>query len=553
MARMVPFPMLGTPSTAERRLYEGFLEQLDQTYVVYHSVRWVLSGRDGPQEGEADFVIAHPEDGILVLEAKGGGLTYEPATGKWRQTGRGGGHILDKDPFDQARSEMHSLVEILRGQTGWEEWMPSYGYGVAFPDTHYERAVHPAALPEFAIDRGDLDTLEARVREIQRYWARAGRKFGERGMDALAQALGFRVELRVPLKLEFDEEERQIVELTEEQSWVRAWIMNRHRAAVLGEAGSGKTLLAVRLAQDLAAAGKRTLLTCFNEPLAAHLRAWVGDTQGLEVRHFHDLCRHAATEAGIAVPDVDPADERTYYEETLPELLADAAAEVGPGFDAMVVDEAQDFRDWWWPSLLALHRDPDEGALYLFADNNQNLYGGKLPLGKEAELPLPGNLRNTREIHGFISVFYADGDGTHARGPKGRPVEVLDYSDTAGLVRLLEVVLRNLVDEEKVPLEDIVVLTPARPSKSPLRQLGHAGPFEFSERVETGKVLVSTVHRFKGLERPVVILAEIGDRHRDGYEQYLYVGGSRARSHLIVLAQEEVAARIREEARVAHP
>jgi hypothetical protein len=33
MARMVPFPMLPTDSAAERRLYEGFLEQIDDAFV----------------------------------------------------------------------------------------------------------------------------------------------------------------------------------------------------------------------------------------------------------------------------------------------------------------------------------------------------------------------------------------------------------------------------------------------------------------------------------------------------------------------------------------
>ena len=52
MARMVPFPMLPTTSTAERRLYEGFLEQLGDEYVVYHSVDWVLSDAASPNRAK---------------------------------------------------------------------------------------------------------------------------------------------------------------------------------------------------------------------------------------------------------------------------------------------------------------------------------------------------------------------------------------------------------------------------------------------------------------------------------------------------------------------
>ena len=101
MARMVPFPMLPTESSAERRLYEGFLTQLADEYVVYHSVDWVLGARkpgEAVVQGEADFILAHPVDGILILEAKGGELDYDPATRRWTQSGRSGRHHLDEDP-----------------------------------------------------------------------------------------------------------------------------------------------------------------------------------------------------------------------------------------------------------------------------------------------------------------------------------------------------------------------------------------------------------------------------------------------------------------------
>ncbi len=48
-----------------------------------------------------------------------------------------------------------------------------------------------------------------------------------------------------------------------------------------------------------------------------------------------------------------------------------------------------------------------------------------------------------------------------------------------------------------------------------------------------------------GLERPVVILAELGDKHLEDLRDYLYVGGSRARNHLVVLAAEPVARELR--------
>jgi hypothetical protein len=558
MARMVPFPMLPTDSAAERRLYEGFLEQLSDEYVVYHSVDWVIAGPRGPDEGEADFVIAHPELGVLALEAKGGRLDYDPATRRWTTTGRSGTHALDEDPFEQAKGAMHSLVRILQGQPGWDRWRPSYGFGVAFPDGAYDQPAHPGAPVEVAIDRGDLSRLADRVPEVMGYWSRPDRRFGAEGMDALAMALGFRVEIRVPLRLRFDEEDRKIVELTSDQAWVLAFVAHRRRAAVTGPAGSGKTMLAIALAKRLATAGHRTLLLCFNRRLAEHLRASVQDVSGIDATHFHALCAQLAAEAGVEVPvgaDAGPGDP--LFEHRLPEALAEAASRLGRRYDAIVVDEAQDFREWWWPALLSLHEDPDEGLLYVFADDNQNLYGGTrdtLPIEPEHHVgPIAHNLRNSKQIGEFVSVFYEGAEEPIARGPDGDPVQILGYADDEELAHLLAVVLRNLVEQEHVPLEDIVVLTPSGTGKSRLRALGSIDGFRLSETVEPSSVLATSIHAFKGLERPVVILAELGDKHLEDLDRYLYVGGSRARNHLIVLAAEPVARKLRQVTGVTGP
>lgn len=553
---MVPFPMLPTESSAERRLYEGFLAQLSDEYVVYHSVDWVLAPRaqgGAPIQGEADFLIAHPVDGLLVLEAKGGEVGYDPATRRWTQAGRGGRHFLDEDPFHQARDEMHSLKEILSHQPGWRRWMPSYGYGVAFPDGLYEHDAHPAARAAWAIDHDDLPRLAERVREVMLEWRHPGRRFGAEGMEALQRALGLRVEIRTPLKLRFDEEDRRIVELTQDQSYVLSYVTKRHRAAIVGPAGSGKTTLAVQVAKRLAASGKETLMTCFNWRLAGYLQELAAQTPHLHVSHFHELCREMAREAGLTVPPepATDADRKVYYEKTLPDLLEQAAGALGPRFGAMVVDEAQDFLPDWWPKLMRLHTHADDGYLFLFADSNQNLYGGVTPEDMvDLTLPLPANLRNTKPIHEFVSVFFQGEEAADARGPTGRPVEILPYRDEEDMVRLLGLVLKNL-EGEAVPLSDVVVLTPARADRSALRRRGRVNGYELSSEPEPGKVLACTIHGFKGLERPVVILAEIGERHPEDLARYLYVGGSRARNHLIVLATEPVARQLRTLAGVA--
>ena len=113
------------------------------------------------------------------------------------------------------------------------------------------------------------------------------------------------MEIRTPLRLRFDEEDKKIVELTDDQAWVLAFVANRTRAAVTGPAGSGKTLLAIQIAKRSADRGHRTLLTCFNRRLGRYLIELAGDVPNLDVLPFHQLCVKLANEAGLEIPKAD--------------------------------------------------------------------------------------------------------------------------------------------------------------------------------------------------------------------------------------------------------
>jgi len=58
-------------------------------------------------------------------------------------------------------------------------------------------------------------------------------------------------------------------------------------------------------------------------------------------------------------------------------------------------------------------------------------------------------------------------------------------------------------------------------------------------------VLVESIPRFKGLERRVVVLAGLRESRHGTLAQLLYVGASRARTHLVVIADEPTLARLR--------
>ena len=536
MAQMYPQPMHpDTRSHAERKLYVAFQSQLPDDYVVFHSVCWqVRDTTSGVRDGEADFVVAHPDSGILLVEVKGGRIRYEGQTGQWYSNENG-----IKDPFEQGREGKYSLLDKLKELPYWRDRWITVGYAAAFPDVKVKGDLRFDAPRELILDASDMADLAAWVNQALRYLQ--GRRpddhpLGTRGIEQLISNLSPLWDLRPLLSAEIVEERRELAQLTEEQFIMLDFLGRHRRVAISGCAGSGKTTLAVEKGRRLAGQGFRVLLTCFNVNLAEFLGSDEMLPRRLDVANFHKLAQGLVRKAGLA--HSGPRDDR-YFDDVLPELMMEAIERLGEQYDAIIVDEGQDFRDNWWVPLQCLLHDPDQDIFYVFFDDNQNLYRTAQTVPLEfAPLSLTRNCRNTQRIHQVVMQFYQSDQTPLAQGPWGRPVEVRTYAHLGGLKRYLRQVLHRLVVEGNVPPEDIVVLTPRGRERSHLWRLGPVGNFQLTDQwsAGSGEIFCSTVHSFKGLESPVVILAEIEPYGGQDLESILYVGCSRACNHLIVLA-----------------
>jgi hypothetical protein len=210
--------------------------------------------------------------------------------------------------------------------------------------------------------------------------------------------------------------------------------------------------------------------------------------------------------------------------------------------------------------------------VYVFGDVNQDLYHAREPDELGVVMPerppvyyLNEDRRCTRSIHEFAarySLTDTDAPPSLAVGPDGRPVEIFTYAEgSADACRdVLATVLRRIIDKGKVSALDVVVLTPRSPRSSwlmsasgspveawPYRLMPEYGPegTVLPPPTRGNEVRVATIHRYKGLESPVVVLAEIDLRVRpEDLAALLYVGATRARSHLVVVAGASVAAQL---------
>jgi hypothetical protein len=554
MARMVPNQLSpDTRSDAERLLYEAFRDKLEDDYIVFHSAAWLSQDRQGrPRDGEADFVIAHPQRGILVMEAKGGIIHYSPDTRQWTSADPHGQTYDIKDPFGQAGFSKHALREHLARKIQGPRRRLNMGHAVAFPDVTVQEAwLGPNQPRQIILDQIGLADLPAWVSQALAYWrGRAPQQdavSGEEAIQALIDLLGKDWELRPALWGEFVQEQGQFIRLTRQQYLILDLLNRQRRAAICGCAGSGKTMLAAEKASRLARQEFHVLLTCFNKNLAADLRDRLQPSPYLDIIHFHELCYQLAQQAHV-LPVKE--DDQRFFDQQLPEALMEAIDVLDIGYDAIVVDEGQDFQGGWWLALQRLLRDRDDGILYIFFDDNQRLY---VP---HSELPIRGwpyqltrNCRNTQNIHEVVVQFYKAETRPTALGPRGRQVEEVTYSGAQDLWPALRSVLCRLTQEEQIPADEIAVLTPLLRIKEVLLSSSLSGEPQLTDALpaQPGQVYCTTIHSFKGLERAVIILAGIGQRltqEDHDLNSLLYVGCSRARHHLIVLMPEKADRRV---------
>ena len=428
---------------------------------------------------------------------------------------------VSKNPFQQVRSNKYALLHKLDSLPNWQGPTPTLGHAVAFPDgTISLPELSPESPGDIIMLHEDLADLDGWVRGCLKFWA--GEKFippGEYGVQALRELLARSWLLREPrLGEEIGPESAAIDRFTEEQFQVLELLAGRPRAAIRGCAGSGKTLLAVHKAQQLADEGFRVLLTCYNRNLGEELAKTAGRRPRLKVRTFHGLCREYAARTGF---DQQPAwDEHRedFFDSVMPEALLEAATSGDESyrFDAIITDEGQDFSPSWWAALELLLAEPKTGVFYIFYDDNQLVYPRQISLPVE-EIPfaLTVNCRNTQPIFKALSEYYRSDLKLRCKGPLGREVGFNQYSDDAVSLRAtLTEVLARLVYAEAVCPEDIVVLSPGGQENPPLSRLAQPGSFHLVPgRPDSNTDIYSTTIRlFKGLESPVIILL-VPSRH----------------------------------------
>jgi hypothetical protein len=487
-----------------------------------------------PKEGdiEIDLILLSASKGICIIENKGGHIEFNGQ--KWIQTDKNGSRPID--PHKQVLKNMYSFREYLRAN--WNEGNIKTDWMLVFPGSFFPNSTHIPGVPRNRIvDRSEVGSVLDQAIQIlegnqQSYLPRSA-DWVTKAYEVFKGKSLIESDREIAIFNNYTFVKNQ----THERRSLLQHIQDNNRFMVQGPAGSGKSWLAFEQADIWASQGLKVAIVVLNRGIESYMQMknkekkknraeWVGT--------FHMLMKALGSPIGMI-------EDYLGNEEAIDARIL-AAAENAAGnfkFDAIVVDEAQDIYDGWWPALMALLKD-EKSKMAIFGDLDQKIAGNRgMPEKGFAKIRLFENLRNCRQIAEAVAPFCSS--QVIVRGPQAYEIEFVEVETEAGAIDAAEDVVARITDEELWSLGEIALLTTKHqhPIHKDKVQTLEGSQAYWAELWAKEDVFYGTVAGFKGLERSVVILAIDGFHQDKDVSGLLYVGMTRARDRLVVVGTAE--------------
>ena len=521
---------------SELLVWEALRDTLPAGWRAYHS----LSVRhDQGREGEGDFVIVDPDRGFVVLEVKGG--TLECNGGHWLQSGR----PMKQAPRKQAMRFAGLLRKALRQRCDLDI---RAGVGCCFPDAPFSTGPQDGELHGIVIGQRELPQFGAHLRRLFEHLIMPGNapRDPTAWVDAMHALWGETWVPRVGLVDRIQDTRSKRIRLNSEQVAILDQLDQNPRALVTGGAGTGKTIVARSLCERRAWAGEQVLYLCFTEPLArrvdgalAELRLSDLDVKADTVRrHARDLAR----DRDLPLPDPD---DPKYWDTALTVATEHVQQHADTQPQLVVVDEAQDLDDGDWDLVRALAGD---GDLWLFTDPSQGFWRARSVPDDLAATMMKWRLtrqeRSPKAIDAFARSYLGKATVPEALAAmQGHELRLT--VTTNGIAATLEAELDRLT-KAGVPPGDIAVVSMVGTKNSEILGLGGVGQHKWvdaNHEDATEQLVADTFLRFKGLERPIIVVVEPGDdKAKRQYETRMHIALTRAMTAVVVIASEEAVA-----------
>lgn len=369
----------------ERKVLEAFDTHLDPAWEIY--IQPHFNGL------RPDFVLLNPAIGIGVFEVKDWDLDAMdyfvskdgPPELRARKDGRTFSHQA-QNPVTKVAYYRDTIYKLYCPRLQQNAGFAAITAGVIFPfaDARRVRDLFKRFLKHEENDRlaryepisGVAELAAGRMDQI---FPESGRK------SSMVMREEFAADLRGWLvEPDFSVTQRRPLQIDANQRMLAGSRTDSGFRRIKGPAGSGKSLVLAARAAKLADEGKSVLVATFNITLWHYLRDLVvralsntRNHDNITYVNFHSWCKQVCMDVGWDARYDDlwkGGGASTVLETELPQLVAAAArCEEAPRYDAILVDEGQDYRPLWWDTLRQF-LIPD-GEMLLVADATQDVYG----------------------------------------------------------------------------------------------------------------------------------------------------------------------------------
>ncbi|MCM3764489.1 nuclease-related domain-containing DEAD/DEAH box helicase [Neobacillus niacini] len=603
MAITIPETIRTSATTGERLFFRTLKTFLPDDYIVYFEPE--IQGK------RPDFVIIGPDLGIVVLEVK----DYTKKTlfqlnhDEWHIVTTSGDQAVIKSPMKQARDNMFHLVDVLKkdknliqleGKYKFQLKFP-YGHGVVFTRLYtkdfIQEGLYSVIEPNLCLTRDEIDpdkdgfSEEVLMEKILNMFVvpfRLREPLSIEDINAIRYHLFPEVRISAEFKAPVPYQDQLLLSLHDiktmdlHQENLAKQIGDRNRL-IRGVAGSGKTIILASRAKMLSKQNPdwKILILCFNISLANAIQQMINhmlnepedlfdfdpearevQNQNIIVRNFHSWLKNDLKINEYQLPDMIEKIERNEA--------------ILPTYDAVLIDEGQDFEADWL-RMVSLLINSNTQSLLLVEDRAQTIYKRKRSYLQDTGLSFQGrskvltiNYRNTSQIVKFAWDFYREHSmfknkvvnrdlegeiiAPQSTKRKGPDVGILKASNFSNEIKVVARQIKKLHEERKVPFDDMLILYRVKKThKFPIidtikRTLDEFGlPYYWitesdvskrSFKKEDGKLKISTIDSSKGLDFQAVFIVNVDsmpfpledDKERE--VSLLYIGMTRAKQYL---------------------
>lgn len=527
------FPISNTAGIGafrERQILQTLQDGLPHGFDLFHNLPWSVMYQGTQQIGECDIAVVAPCGSILLLEVKAGDV-IESGQKLTKMYGN-----KEKNVSGQIRRQHASLLSRIQSGD-----LPKVHIGSLLVLPDYQVTSDVLSYPrERIVDATNINELCFVVK--QSFSAAYGLSDVER--QRVIDFLSNRFNVVPDVSTHIGQVQHANTVLA---SGMAQWVPHVQHAqgayVIEATAGSGKTQLALVLMQRAAQHKRTARYVCFNRPLADHLSKVAPSV--VDVTTFHQLCREHAQRVGMAL---NFADSRVF--DQMAERYVQDAEQHCVNLDLLIVDESQDFELAWVQALSGCLK-PD-GQLYLMGDSAQKLYDREsFDLSDAVHIRCMDNFRSpravVREINQMgLAPHFIDARSAH----EGTPPTVHLYGPQHGdHLTVLNRCLQQLWADGYQP-EQVAVLSYKGVKTAQVLNEHVLGGFairKFTGQYDSagnpcwseGRLLVESLHRFKGQSAPVVVLCEVDFENMTEKDKCkLFVGLTRAQLRAEVLISQ---------------